>query len=104
MSAVGACASTGNRAEREDSLRARCEANGSARDCRILDLTPERAFVESFVPNVTGSAVTLRFRLPNGHQVCATGVVRDHKFRVGFDVSLTELSGDDRDQINRFVS
>jgi hypothetical protein len=104
MSAAGACASTGNRAEREDSLRARCEANGSARDCRILSLTAERVFVESFVPNVTGSSVKLRFRLPNGHQVCTSGVVRDHKFQIGFDVALTELSADDRDQIKRFVS
>lgn len=104
MSAVGACASTGNQAQRENFLRARCEANGSARDCRILNLTAQRVFVESFVPTMAGSEVLLRFRLPNGHQVCTTGVVSDHKFQVGFNVELVGLSPHDRDQINSLVA
>lgn len=104
MSAVGACASTGNRAQRENSLRARCEANGIARDCRILNLTARRVFVESFVPAISGSEVLLRFRLPNGHQVCTAGVVSDHKFQVGFSVDFVGLSPHDRDQINSLVA
>lgn len=104
MSAVGACASTGNRAQRENSLRARCEANGSARDCRILNLTAQQVFVESFVPTMTGSEVMLRFRLPNGHQVCTSGVVSDHKFTLGFNVEFVDLSPYDRDQINGLVA
>jgi len=104
MSAVGACASTGNRAQRENSLRARCEANGSARDCRILNLTAQQVFVESFVPTITGSEVLLRFRLPNGHQVCTSGVVSDHKFTSGFNVEFVDLSPHDRDQINGLVA
>jgi hypothetical protein len=104
MSAVGACASTANPAQQGNVLRASCEANGTPRDCRILNLTAERVFVESFVPNVTGSAVTLRFRLPNGHQVCTAGVVREHKFEVGFEVDFVNLSRDDRDQISRAIA
>ncbi|HSB09412.1 MAG TPA: hypothetical protein VLM38_07845 [Blastocatellia bacterium] len=53
---------------------------------------------------MAGSEVLLRFRLPNGHQVCTTGVVSDHKFQVGFNVELVGLSPHDRDQINSLVA
>ena len=103
MSAAGMCASTGRKLESPSFLRARCEVDGLGRDCRILNLTPRRAFIESFVPAVTGSRVSLQFRLPNGHTVCTTGVVSDHEFKVGFGVDFTELSASDRDQIFSFV-
>jgi hypothetical protein len=104
MSAVGACTSAESRGEPRNGLRARCEVNGSGRDCRILNLTPRDAFVESFVPAVTGSRVTLRFNLPNGHHVCTTGVVRNHEFKVGFGVDLTGISERDVDQIGNFLA
>ncbi|MFY9557780.1 MAG: hypothetical protein WAV20_20735 [Blastocatellia bacterium] len=104
MSAMGACAPAGNRTEFQDFLRARCEINGNGRDCRIINLTAERVFVESFVPAMTGSKVTLQFRLPNGHQVSTNGIVSDHKFQVGFGVDFQNLSPYDRDQINRVVA
>ena len=100
MSAVGACASAKDRIELRNFLRARCELNGSGRDCRIINLTTQRVFVESFVPPVTGSKVSLHFRLPNGHQVCAAGVVTDHKFQEGFSVDFVDLAQRDSDQIN----
>jgi hypothetical protein len=99
MSAVGMCASVG-KAEHSSPLRAHCEVNGAGRDCRILDLNSQRAFVESFVPAPTGSEVTLRFSLPNGYQVCTSGVVSYHQFRVGFGVDLIGLSPNDYEQIN----
>lgn len=103
MSAVGVCATaTGERASRP-ALRARCEVNGSGRDCRVLDLSARGAFVESFVPAVTGSNVTLQFHLPNGHHVCASGVVNYHRFSEGFGVDFTGLSKHDREQINSLV-
>lgn len=104
MSAVGACAAVGGRVESQDFLRARCETNGNARDCRILNLTAQRVFVESFVPAPRGSRVTLSFRLPNGHQVCARGVVSEHTFQVGFNVDFVDLSARDRDQIDSLVA
>lgn len=104
MSAVGACASADSRVGVNSGLRARCEVNGSGRDCRILNLTPRGAFVESFVPVMTGSKVTLRFDLPNGHQVCTTGIVRNHEFKVGFGVDLTGISERDVDQIGNFIA
>ncbi|MEK6322322.1 MAG: hypothetical protein AABN33_11620 [Acidobacteriota bacterium] len=104
MSAVGARASASDRAQLQNLLRARCEVNGNGRDCRILNLTAQRVFVDSFVPALTGTSVTLRFRLPNGHQVCTTGVVSDHKFQVGFSVDFVGLSIQDRDQINALVA
>ena len=97
---MSACAPAGDRTESQNFLRARCEINGNGRDCRILNLTAQRVFVDSFVPALTGTSVTLRFRLPNGHQVCTAGVVRDHKFQVGFSVDFVALSAKDRDQIN----
>jgi hypothetical protein len=68
-----------------------------------LDLNSRSAFVESFVPATTGSKVTLRFNLPNGYQVCTSGVVSYHQFRVGFGVELTALSPDDCEQLNGLV-
>jgi hypothetical protein len=103
MSAAGACASVATGAGVQGLLRVRCEINGDGRECRILDLNPRRAFVESFVPPVTGSKVNLQFRLPDGHKVSAAGVVSFHQFRVGFGVDFTELSLQDREIINRFV-
>jgi hypothetical protein len=104
MSAVGVCASAGNRAQLQNFLRARCEMNGSGRDCRILNLTAQRVFVESFVPPLNGSKVVLRFRLPSGHQVCTAGVVSGRKFESGFSVEFVDLSPLDRDQINNLVA
>ena len=100
MSAVGACARAGDRSESQNWLRARCEMNGSGRDCRIVNLTASGVFVESYVPAVTGSRVTMSFRLPNGHQVRTPGVVSDHRFQLGFSVEFVELSAHDRDHIN----
>jgi len=96
---MSACAPAGDRVE-INFLRARCEIEGKGRDCRILDLNSQRVFVDSFVPAVTGTTVTLRFRLPNGHQVCTSGLVTDHKFRVGFSVNFIDLSTHDREQID----
>lgn len=104
MSAVGACATASDRSQLQNFLRARCEVNGSGRDCRIINLTARDVFVESFVPPLTGSKVTLRFSLPNGHQICANGLVGDHEFQVGFSVDFVDLAVNDRDQINRFVA
>jgi hypothetical protein len=103
MSAVGAYAPAGDRTESRNFLRARCEMNGNGRDCRILNLTADGVFVESYVPPVTGSKVTLSFRLPNGHQVCTAGVVRDHRFQVGFSVEFVDLPPHDSDQITGIV-
>lgn len=99
MSAVGACARMGDRSESQNWLRARCEMNGNGRDCRILNLTADGVFVESYVPEVTGSKVMMTFRLPNGHKVCTPGVVSDHRFQQGFNVEFVDLSTQDRDQI-----
>ena len=103
MSAVGACASSNNRADSKGFLRARCEVNGSRRDCRLLNISSRKVFVESFVPAITGSEVRLQFQLPNGYQVCTTGIVTHHRFRFGFDVDFTEMSSYDREQINSLV-
>jgi hypothetical protein len=100
MSAAGACKSRGT-SESGGFLRARCEVGGVGRDCRIMSLNSNGAFVESFVPATTGSKVTLRFQLPNGHEVTTSGVVRHHEFRVGFGVDFTNLSSLDREQIVR---
>lgn len=100
MSAVGACASAKDTSEIRNFLRARCETNGNSRDCRIINLTTRAVFVESYVPPVTGSRVSLCFRLPNGHQVSAAGVVTEHKFQKGFSVDFVGLAQYDHDQIN----
>jgi len=104
MSAVGACATSGARAGEHTGLRARCEVNGNGRDCRILNLTPRKVFVESFVPAVTGSRVSLSFHLPNGHHVCANGVVSEHQFKIGFGVDFVGISERDFDQISNFIA
>jgi hypothetical protein len=96
---MSACAPAGDRTGIQF-LRARCEVNGNGRDCRILNLTAQKVFVDSFVPAFTGTTVKLSFRLPNGHQVCTAGIVSDHKFQVGFSVDFVNLSDRDRDQIN----
>ncbi|MFL6276673.1 MAG: hypothetical protein ACJ74G_15905 [Blastocatellia bacterium] len=103
MTAMGVCASSGRQAVYTGELRARCEAQGSGRDCRLFNLTPRRAFIESFIPHVTGTRVLLRFNLPNGHQVCTTGVVSNHNFTKGFDVDFTEISAADCEQIINLI-
>lgn len=99
---TGSCAPA-KRHEVAGSLRGRCEVNGSMRDCRILNLTDETGFVESFVPAVRGSKVLLQFTLPNGHDITTSGVVSGHEFKIGFDVVFTGISSADREQINSLV-
>ena len=103
MTAVGACKSWERAKETKDFLRARCEVEGSGRDCRVADLDSRGLFVESFVPVMAGSMVKLSFRLPNGHEVSTAGVVKHHEFRVGFGVDFIDLSSKDREQIAGFA-
>lgn len=84
-------------------LRVRCETGDGGRDCQMLDLNSSGAFIECFVPPLTGSKVNLRFRLPSGHTVCAGGVVKYHQFKIGFGLEFTGLSSTDRDQIASFL-
>lgn len=103
MTAVGACKSWERAKETKDFLRARCEVDGSGRDCRVADLDSRGLFVESFVPVMAGSMVKLSFRLPNGHEVSTAGLVKHHEFRVGFGVDFIDLSSRDREQIAGFA-
>ena len=103
MSAVGVCASSGRQATYRGELRARCEANGTGRDCRMLNLTPRRAFIESYLPHVAGTHVTLRFSLPNGYQVCTAAVVSNYNVTEGFDVDFIDLAAGDREQIINLI-
>jgi hypothetical protein len=84
-------------------LRVRCETDDGGRDCQMLDLNSSGAFVECFVPPITGSKVNLRFRLPGGHTVNAGAVVKYHQFKLGFGLEFTTLSSTDRDQIASFL-
>lgn len=95
MSAVGMCTSI----DSKGFLRARCESEGLARDCRMTDIDANGAFIECFVPPVSGSPVKLRFDLPNGRSVKADGVVARHEFKVGFHVAFTALSPRDRREL-----
>jgi hypothetical protein len=101
---MSATALAGQVAARKQLLRVKCETTGLGRECRIMDLSPSGAFIESFVPPVTGSKVTLQFRLPNGHMVCAAGLVKYHQFKIGFGLEFTELSSSDQTQIAGFVA
>lgn len=103
MSAAGTCATVKGR-KVAGPLRGRCEVNGNSRDCRILNLTSERAFVESFVPIVRGSKVRLHVQLPSGHGVTTSGVVTHHEFKSGFDIEFTRLSPADREQLASYLT
>ena len=100
---MSAAATAGLAKQEKPLIRVRCEAAGAGRDCRILDLNPNGAFIESFVPLLTGSPVSLRFSLPNGHAVLVSGLVNYHQFKVGFGVQFTNLSNNDLDQICCFI-
>lgn len=102
MSAAGTCATVQGR-KVAGPLRGRCEVNGKSRDCRILNLTDKKAFVESFVPVVRGSNVVLHVQLPSGHAVKTSGVVTHHEFKSGFDIEFTGLSSADREQLYSFL-
>ena len=103
MSAAGTCATVQGR-NVAGPLRGRCEVNGNSRDCRILNLTGERAFVESFVPAVRGSKVLLHVQLPNGQNLTASGVVTRHEFKSGFDVEFGAMSASHREQLNSVLA
>jgi len=100
---MSATALAGQATDPKHLLRAKCETRSGGRECRIMDLRPDGAFIESFVPPVTGSKVTLQFQLPNGHKVRAAGIVRYHQFKIGFGLEFTELSASDRNQITGFA-
>jgi len=84
-------------------LRVRCETKSGGRECRVMDMNQEGAFIESFVPPVTGSKVSLRFRLPGGETIRTNAIVKYHQFRVGFGLEFTDLSSSDRGLISNFL-
>jgi hypothetical protein len=85
-------------------LRVRCETNSGGRECRIMDLSSAGAFIESFVPPVTGSHVNVRFRLPGGETIRTNGVVKYHQFKIGFGLEFTDLSSTDKGLISSFLN
>ena len=103
MSAAGTCATVKGR-KVAGPLRGRCEVNGNSRDCRILNLNSERAFVESFVPAIRGSKVLLHVHLPNGHSLTTSGVVTRHEFKSGFDVEFGTMSARQRERLNNVLA
>ena len=103
MRAVGVCVSSDKQATYKGELRARCEVSDGGRDCRMFNLTPRRAFIESFIPHVAGTRVQLSFNLPNGHQIRTEGIVSRHHFAEGFDVDFVGLAAADHEQIARLV-
>lgn len=103
MSAVGVRALVDKNIDNRVALLAHCDVNGSARKCRILELDSRQAFIESFVPAITGSNVTLQFNLPNGYLIKARGTVSYHQFTVGFKVDFNNLPSSDCEQIEEFV-
>ena len=98
---MSAVATAGRSRQTGGSIHVRCETNDGARDCRVLELRSDSAFIESFVPLPTGAKVNLLLRLPVG-DVSAAGVVTNHRFTVGFGVAFTEISSGDRRAIASF--
>jgi|ERR1700733_2294636 hypothetical protein len=84
-------------------LRVRCETKNGGRECRVMEMNQNGAFIESFVPPVTGSSVNLRFRLPGGQTIRANGIVKYHQFKVGFGLEFTDLSSADRGLLTNFL-
>jgi len=84
-------------------LRVRCETNNGGRECRVMDMNSKGAFIESFVPPITGSTVNLRFRLPDGQTIRTNGIVNYHQFKVGFGLEFTDLSSSDRTLISSLL-
>jgi hypothetical protein len=99
---MSAAATAGRIRPSGERLLARCESHSGGRDCRILALDHQGAFIESFVPFKTGVEVKLRFQLPNGHEISAAGVVGYHQFKVGFGVEFSGLSHSDLEQLRSF--
>lgn len=95
---MSAAVSPGKLRGTEGFLVARCESNGTWRECRLLNLSQRSAFVESFVPLTTGAEVTLEFSLPNGQPVSASGIVKYHQFKIGFGVEFNNLFHPDREE------
>ena len=89
------------RSQASRGIHVRCETGEGGRDCRVLELKSDGAFIESFVPLPTGATVNMLLHLPDG-DVSASGVVKYHKFTVGFGVEFTELSARDRNTIADF--
>ena len=98
---MSAVASAGRSRQAGQSIHVRCETRDGARDCRVLELQSEGAFIESFVPLPTGAKVNLLLHLPGG-DVSAAGIVTNHQFSVGFGVAFTQLSTGDRRAIASF--
>ena len=98
---MSAVASAGRSRQTGGSIHVRCETNDGARDCRVLELRSDSAFIESFVPLPTGAKVNLLLHLPGG-DVSAGAIVTTHQFKVGFGVKFTELSSGDRRAIATF--
>ena len=92
---MSAVASAGRSRQIGESIHVRCETNDGGRDCRVVELKSDGAFIESFVPPLTGSRVNLLLHLPDGDG-SAAGVVTSHKFTVGFGVAFTDVPAGDR--------
>jgi hypothetical protein len=99
MSAVGVRLSAERAALGRDAVRIVCTADGTRRECRLLDASSKRLFIESFVPLVRGVEVALELHMPGGRQIRTNGVVSYHQIRVGFVVDIEDLPARDHEDI-----
>jgi hypothetical protein len=92
---------------RADRIAVALEAtwNGEAglREARVSDISPTGCYVDTIGQAALGDVVDIKVRLPNGDWVTLSGIVVHLHVHLGFGISFTRLSEEQRKSVNQLI-
>lgn len=76
---------------------------GAKFDGKISDISEGGAYIDTISPCPEGTEITMKFKLPNEHQLIIKGMVKTSYPGMGMGIEFINLSDDDRQQLENFV-
>lgn len=85
-------------------VEVRYEGGGLRGQTRISDMSETGVYVDVMSPLPEGVPLQLEFRLPDGHEVRAEGVVVRSEPRIGMAIRFTQIAPEDQQQIAETIA
>ena len=84
-------------------LEATWDGGSGLREARVSDIAPGGCFVDTIGQAALGEVVHINVRLPSGDWLTLSGIVVHLNLHMGFGISFTNLSEEQRQSINQLI-
>ncbi len=76
---------------------------GAKFEGKMSDISLGGAYIDTISPCPEGTEITLKFRLPNGHQLMLKGIVKTSFAGMGMGVQFMNISNIDKEALDNFI-